>query len=284
MAADLAPVGPPASFPCPKDTFGQQGAGLDFSAYIAEGTGETTIVWHTGKKFYDPETGELVGPPITDREMTEERWLQNRKRSLRRAKKEQRLFIVKNGTGRMWTLTFARATELHEREWVIAQVNDFMQRLRVHLGEAIPYTYVLELHPEGHGWHVHLALPKRFIDKHRLQALWGHGLVQFSDGNRWIQKRGAGGRRPSFREQCRRTAHYLSKYLGKTFDEFPPGVRRYETAKGFAVERVARSFRTFTEALSWLETQHQGDVIEHIWDSGEAEDWDGPPCWCVRFT
>ena len=114
------------------------------------------------------------------------RLVQNDLRSARRAKKELRLFIVANVLTRMWTLTYAE--EHWDRDVVIADVNDWLQRLRVYLDCTFPAAYVLELHPEGHGIHVHVAMESRFILHPEMQRLWGHGLVQYSDGNKAIKR------------------------------------------------------------------------------------------------
>lgn len=200
-----------------------------------------------------------------------EREAANVRRANVKAAKNLRLFIVANVLSRMWTLTYADAH--WERGKVIADVNDWLQRLRTELGVSFPAAYVLELHPGGHGWHVHVAMPSRYIEWRKMGRLWGHGHVQFSDGNRWIKK--AGGKR----EQSRRLAAYLAKYMAKSWaDHHAPGDHRYEVTQGFKVQKERRVFRTFEEARAWLESCEVSPLLT-AWSSDRVEDWHGPPAW-----
>jgi hypothetical protein len=155
-------------------------------------------------------------------------------------------------------------------------VNDFLQRLREHLGEAFPAAYVLELHPKGHGLHVHIALQSRFIRWELLGQLWGHGHVQYSDGAVAIRNAG------SKRAQSRRLAQYLTKYMAKGWaDQHDAGDHRYEVTQGFQPETSRRVFYSLAAALDWLDSTDGAPATQ--WCSDSAEDWEGPPVWAFRY-
>jgi hypothetical protein len=211
-------------------------------------------------KTEDDETAGSLDP---------EKVARNAKRASDKARSNLRRFIVANGLTRMWTPTYAKAE--WDRDKVTADVNDWLQRLREYLGENFPAAYVIEEHPGGHGLHVHVALQSRFIDKDVMQSLWGHGLVQFSDGNKAVQK--AKGKRA----QARMLARYLCKYMAKAWaDNHLAGQHRYEVTQGFGVKVTGHRFRTLVEAVRWL-GREEGPASSE-WSSEQIEDWHGPPC------
>jgi len=261
-------------FPCPRDI-----TGLRWLVSVAEGAGEAVIVAcpdsgadrerpvgsASGNAFrVDPGTGEVV-------DIAAEREKKNRDRANRRAKKQLRQYVAKNRLTRMWTLTYS---EITPKQQVKRDVNAFMDEWRILKGgEAFPYAYVLELHADGERWHVHVAVPKEYMDKHRLQAAWGHGLVHFDDSRRGT-RRGV-----SEREGARRLASYLAKYMGKSLgDDRERGEHRYEVAQGFAVRRVSMRFATLDGAVRWLSGQDGGGWVL-AWMSSDIDQWDGPVTW-----
>jgi hypothetical protein len=160
---------------------------------------------------------------------------------------------------------------------VTADVNDFLQRLRVFLGADFPAAYVIEVHPKGHGLHVHVALQSRFIDWVLLGRLWGRGHVQYSDCQAAIS------RVVGKRAQARALAGYLSKYMAKGFDESHElGRHRYEVTQGFSVVVARRLFRTFAAAVGFLRDV-EGSAAAVSWCSDSVEDWHGPPAWWFQF-
>ena len=281
------PDGATASFPCPKDVTGNTASDRVFLAVWSEGTGEGLVVvqersrttkeaFRSEGRIVNWETGEIIEALLEDEPDEEEKERRNRQRAEQRAKKSFRHYVVRNWLVRMWTVTYESAE--WDRRKVVADMNDFLQRLRVELGEFFPAAYVLELHPGGHGWHVHLALEKRFIHKHRLQILWSHGIVQFSDGNKGIRKE------QGRRAKSRVVARYMSKYLTKEFQgERPKGEHRYEVTQGFQVVRRSFRFRSLRAASSWLEELEGGTIAATTWTSDAIEDWHGPPVWGFQW-
>ena len=201
----------------------------------------------------------------------EERAMKNLKSNNSRARARFRRYAKRNGLRKMWVLTFEEA--VWDRVLIKGLVNEFMISWRVFYGcKPFPYAYVLELHPNGHGYHVHVATPLGFMDKSRLQKMWGHGVVWFSD--RKFPK-GSGGRR-----QSEILAFYLAKYLDKSFEDESraPGEHRYEVAQGFDPVQVRRSFATAREAREWL-MLFDGEQFHEVWCSDDQDEWEGRPVW-----
>lgn len=193
------------------------------------------------------------------------------RRAQSRARAVMRRFAVQNKLSRMWTLTFADEPE--ERTEVVRAMNEFTGRLRQELGERFPYLYVIEGGPlaEDKRFHVHMLLAPRYIAKERMQAVWSHGLVHFSDGK--------GGAEVGLRDRCRSGAQYLMKYVTKEWDsEAVAGQHRYERAAGFNVRVVKHRCDSLGEAFAWIVAEAKVGLEVTFWDSDEREDWDGPPC------
>lgn len=222
----------------------------------------------------DLATFRVGGTPETAQEV-EERELENRARAERRARGVLRRFLVQNLLLRMWTLTYAPPFQT-DRAQVVRDVNGFVRRLREYLDEAIPFAYVLELHKDGERWHVHMALPSRFIPHGVVERLWGHGFVQYQDR---LNKVGHGRAVMSQRQQARLLAGYLCKYIGKGWDTVPVGKHRYEVAQGFTVKKVRRRVRTFLDAARRVRTVYVGvgDEVRE-WSLERDPEWRGPPC------
>ena len=188
-----------------------------------------------------------------------------------RARSRLRRYFKKNGLGKMWTLT--NAEPCFDRALMHQRVNEFVQRWRHACNdEAFPYAYVLELHPQGHGLHVHFATRPGFVSWSQIGALWGHGFVQYSDNKRYA---GEGGR-----ERSRRLASYLCKYLDKSVgdNDRDEGEHRYEVGQGFDPVKVRRDFKSEKLARDWL-AGYVGEKFEEVWCSDDREEWDGRPTW-----
>lgn len=267
-----APAGASASFPCQKDITGYGPGERPFLATRSLKTGEATVV------YLMPPKEKILELPSEDKTSVIgelERAVDNARRASTRAAKQLRLFIVANMLTRMWTLTYAEAQ--WDRSAVMRDVNDFQQRLRTYLGEDFPAAYVLELHPNGHGWHVHMALQSRFIRWSLLGQLWGHGVVQYSDGQKAINNC------HGERAKARRLASYLTKYMAKAWaGDHEHGHHRYEVTQGFGVEKVRRVFKSLAAAVGWL-NDCEGGRPGYEWASDGVEDWHGPPAWVLVY-
>src|SRR5438105_1846283 len=94
----------------------------------------------------------------------------------RRARGKIRRYCAANGLNRLGTLTYA-GEGCHDPRAVRADVGAFFKELRAGTGrEAIPYVWVPQLHPGGHGWHVHFGVG-RFVPRGVIERAWGRGFV-----------------------------------------------------------------------------------------------------------
>jgi len=236
--------------------------GFGFVATSYGDVGEGTVVWR-------PPPGDPDGGHSCPRDRSS-RARESSDRAARRAKAKVRRYCVQNHCSRMWTLTFAVSTP--ELRTARRALNRFMVRLREHLGHAVPYVAVPELHPGGHGIHWHLVLPPIFIDWAEFGRLWGEGHVLYSDG-----KRGAG---VGGRELARRAAGYVSKYVTKDLEWVEPGAHRYEVAQGFTVRVERRVCVSLIHAQAWL---CEGRETLRQWSSRDQEAWYGPACWWFDY-
>jgi hypothetical protein len=121
----------------------------------------------------------------------------------------------------------------------------------------------------GHGQHVHFAVG-RFVPQRRIERAWGRGFVS-------IKRLGDLPVGSGRLEEARLSARYLSKYVGKAFDERRvPGLHRYEVAKGFQ-PRCARIRGRSEEHVLGQAVQLMGRRPARRWSSSEQSDWQGPP-------
>jgi hypothetical protein len=190
---------------------------------------------------------------------------ENQRRASRRSKGRVRRYAVANRCTRLWTFTYGQAnhsTARAKRDWAA-----FARRLKERRPD-LAWVRVLELHPGGHGVHIHAGLSE-YLPKPELARLWGHGFV---DARKIRTKRGGG-------EDARAAARYLAKYATKAA-ETSPGEHAYEVAQGHqpvAVRvRAWESHQLYRElvGLMW------GEVPSYEWDSSGDPEWRGPP---VRF-
>jgi hypothetical protein len=190
----------------------------------------------------------------------------------RRARRQVRHYVVANRCDRMLTLTY-RGKGNHDRDALVEHLHDFWRALRAEVGRAIPYVWVPELHPGGHGWHAHAALGS-FVPVQIIRACWPHG------DRIDIQRKGrVGSSDAAMVERSRIAARYVGKYLGKGFEETERalGRHRYECAQGFRplVEQFVAATRAevvaaldermgaFPLAASWF--SDPGDERQSFW-------------------
>ncbi len=268
-------------FPCPKDVTTNR-----FLVCLSEGTGEASITYQgSGNGGRDQDAihmarlsrftnadGEVMIDALLQDEV--ERQFQNKLRAHGRAVKAVRQFCVRWGLTKMWTFTFKTAQ--WDKKQVKAYMNAFLMRWRVlNGGKPFPYLYILELHDGGHGYHVHVAVPGgMFTDFFQLRRVWGHGRIRFDENNRHSGES---------RNDARRLATYLSKYLAKDLnDDHCKGEHRYEPAQGFDLQTKRRWFATFRDAENFLRFGVDGERFVQIWSDYEIDSWPGPPTWLYR--
>ena len=189
----------------------------------------------------------------------------------RRARATLRRYCAANRLNRLGTLTYA-GSGCHDPLQVRADVAEFFRALRSALGgEPLPYVWVPEWHKTGHGLHVHFAVG-RYVRRSVIAAAWGRGFVH-------IKLLGDMGVGAGPREEARRAAGYLSKYVAKTFADPEArvlGLHRYDVAQGFKPAKVSIRGLDLGDVLG-----QACDVFEaapaHVWCSFDVPEWDRPP-------
>ncbi len=136
-------------------------------------------------------------------------------------------------------------------------------------GKPLAYLWTAEWHKSDHGLHVHFAVG-RYVPRHVIDRAWGRGFVH-------IKHLGDLPVGSITLDQSRQAARYLSKYVGKAFDERRvPGLHRYEVAQGFQPRCVRLYGRTAEEVLA-VASEQMGDAPAYQWSSADNLDWQGPP-------
>jgi hypothetical protein len=183
----------------------------------------------------------------------------------RRARGKVRRYAAANGLNRLGTLTYA-GEGCHDPVAVRADISRFFRGIRRGVGERLPYVWVPELHPGGHGWHVHFAVG-RFVPRGLIEGSWGRGFVHIKlIGNLPV---GSG-----VREEARVAARYLSKYLGKDLSG-AGGLNRYDVAQGFQPKSETLIAPTEAEVTA-LASERMGERPAYVWRSATQEGWRGP--------
>jgi hypothetical protein len=192
----------------------------------------------------------------------------------RRARGKLRRYCAANRLNRFATLTYAGAG-CFDHGQLRADVAEFFRGLRRELGGApLPYAWVPEWHPGGHGLHVHFAVG-RYVKQRLIASVWGRGIAHIKLIGDLPVGSGA-------LEEARVAARYLAKYVSKSIgDERIPRLHRYEVAQGFQPEKVALRADT-EEAVIGQASERMGTEPERMWRSGEQEGWRGSPAyWCA---
>jgi hypothetical protein len=195
--------------------------------------------------------------------------------AVRRARSKIRRYGVASRLNRLGTLTYA-GEGCHDARQLRDDVAVFFKGLRPALGGgAVPYVWVPEWHPGGHGLHVHFAVG-RYVRQSLIRGVWGRGHVHIKlIGDLPV---GSGSL-----EEARVAARYLCKYVGKGLDDNRrrAGLHRYEVAQGFQPDRVVLRGRSEEDVLGQASEQ-MGGPPETVWRSSGVEGWHGPPaCWAA---
>jgi len=182
-----------------------------------------------------------------------------------------RRYCAANRLNRLGTLTY-RGEGCHDPRQVRADLGDFFRSLRAGLdGSRLAYVWVPEWHKTGHGLHVHFAVGQ-YVRQRLVERTWGRGFVSIKQLNGLPVGSGR-------REEARRAAGYLSKYVAKTFDDPSTrvlGLHRYDVAQGFQPQKVTIRGRSIDDVLDQACTAMDGEP-ERFWWSGDVPDWDRPP-------
>jgi hypothetical protein len=185
--------------------------------------------------------------------------------AIRRARGAIRRYCAANRLNRLGTLTYAGEGQ-HDARAFRADLAAFFRRLRTSLGEALPYLWVPEWHPSGHGLHAHFAVG-RYVRQRTIHAAWGHGFVHIKLLGDLPVGSGA-------IEEARLAARYLSKYVGKDLGAgAEAGLHRYDVGQGFQPRVRRLRGRTLGDVLDQAAAVMGGPPVE-VWDSADDPSWD----------
>jgi hypothetical protein len=188
----------------------------------------------------------------------------------RRARARLRRYCAANRLNRLGTLTYALGN--HDPLLLREHLGGFFRSMRDGLGgKAMPYAWVPEWHPGGHGLHAHFAVG-RYIRRSVIVDAWGRGHVHIKLlGDLPV---GSGSL-----SQARLAARYLSKYVAKSFADPTVrvlGLHRYDLAQGFQPEVMRLSASSSESVLAEASELMSGDPVTQ-WFSSENADWQGAP-------
>jgi len=174
----------------------------------------------------------------------------------------------------MWTLTLRRTTLAEDRPAVVRLVQAFTRKVRDHWPR-LRWLAVLEWHPGGHGWHIHVVVNK-YVPKPWIQANWRAGFVDV----RRITVKGDS----TSRQAVSKAASYLAKYVSKDPPEGAPphlpGEHRYYRPLGLSLtELVAEGSYEEMVQLAWT---YFPAGVGWVWHSSMADDWRAPPVLVMR--
>lgn len=191
----------------------------------------------------------------------------------RRARAKLRRYCAANGLNRLGTLTYA-GEGCHDAQRLRADVAAFFKDLRAGAGGGpLAYAWVPQLHPGGHGWHLHFGVG-RFVPRTLIEQAWGRGFVHIKLLSNLPV--GAG-----VRGEARLTARYLAGYAGRELGDEGrrAGLHRYEVAQGFQPEKLL-VYGLSAEEVIERASGYMRAAPERVWLSSEVEGWRGPPaCW-----
>jgi hypothetical protein len=195
----------------------------------------------------------------------------------RRARGQLRRYCAANGLNRLGTLTYA-GEGCHDPLALRADLAVFFKGLRAGVGAgAIPYAWVPQWHPGGHGLHVHFGVG-RYVPRGVIGEAWPHGLFHIKllgnlpvGSGRWAE--------------ARLTARYLAGYAGRDLDEGrrPEGLHRYEVAQGFQPGRIL-VYGESAEDVIERASRYMGSAPVWVWRSARGEMWHGPPACSARWN
>lgn len=156
---------------------------------------------------------------------------ENRDRATRRARTKVRRLAKAKGLTTLMTLTYRE--NMVDRDRMQRDLDVFLKRVRRVVPE-FQYIAVFERQKRG-AWHAHLAVPRvlsHYVSKGKLvrsydllRSMW-RAVVGADNGNVDVS------RNKRLSRSAARLAVYISKYIGKTFDQAEKYVNAYSASMG----------------------------------------------------
>ena len=198
----------------------------------------------------------------------------------RRAKTQVRMKCRVCDLSIMVTLTFP-GEGIHDYNKALSLVQNFIHDHGKALYREGKWIAVPELHPNGHGWHWHILVSRRFTKKEiqTLREKWTDFL-----GRKGIVPSGSANYvRINIKEwrNASEAAAYAAKYVGKSFDEEvrEKNRKRYLVAHGIEIKEHVGSAASIQEVREFIEKNHAA----YVYDSKDDENWCAPPMVWAAF-
>lgn len=181
-------------------------------------------------KDYQVAVALAAVEPLTETEQLD-KLAANRERSTRRARTRVRRLAKSKGCTTLLTLTYRE--NMQDRDRMQRDLDVFLKRVR----RAVPnfeYVCVFERQKRG-AWHAHLAVPRvlshyvsggKLVKSYDLLRSMWRAVVGGDNGNIDVSRNKRVGR------SAAKLAVYLSKYIGKTFDQAEKHVNSYSASMG----------------------------------------------------
>lgn len=219
--------------------------------------GQTEVVGYQINRHRDFEL--LRALPRAKRGESENRE-KSQSNSVQRARKNLRLKVKAIRGDHMLTLTYRE--NVTDRERVAKDFKEFVRRVNKLKSKGLrKLDYVAVLEPQERGaWHIHAAVHGWQVVQ-VLRAIW-YEIVGKGNGNVDVQGPKSKGAQKA--RGVHQIADYLSKYIGKDFDDAVLNKKRYWASKGIVIpERLTLGTwesedidDALTYAFAWLAENH----------------------------
>lgn len=181
---------------------------------------------------YQTACAVVAAEPVSETELLD-RVAANRERATRRARTRVRRLAKTKGCTTLLTLTYRE--NMLDRDRMQRDLDVFLKRVRRAVSD-FQYVCVFERQKRG-AWHAHLAVPRvlsHYVSAGKLvrsydllRSMW-RAVVGGDNGNIDVSRNKRVGR------SAAKLAVYLSKYIGKTFDQAEKHVNAYSASMGCA--------------------------------------------------
>jgi hypothetical protein len=194
------------------------------------GWSESGALSDLAKREYAIAIATAAAEPVSETELLDRAAL-NRERATRRARTRVRRLAKSKGCTALLTLTYRE--NMQDRDRMQRDLDVFLKRLR-RVVPGFEYVCVFERQKRG-AWHAHLAVPRvlsHYMSSGKLvrsydliRSMW-RAVVGADNGNIDVSRNKAVSR------SAAKLAVYLSKYIGKTFDQAEKHVNAFSASMG----------------------------------------------------
>lgn len=237
-----------------------------------DGGREAVCYWQAYREADDAPKRRGRYPWEPPHEPTDAEKAKTLQRNGQRAKSKVRRVVRQRGLRMMVTFTWPNPGQW-DREEAMATVAYLLEKHGSLIHQGGGYVVVAELHPDGHGWHVHVFTQVVWYRKTALQEmriLWTGLLLRrgwtLPGGTTWVRTHAKRWK------SARRAGDYAGKYAAKALGDAGrgAGARRYTISLGSALVRT-KDAQTYTRWGEVLKHGGEGVLVAwwRSWDEGE---------------